>query len=251
LLKIEVQLSNARLMQIDAVYDVQIGMMNLNNVIGQSIETEIQLSSSPDDTTSVALNETPLGLAQKAFSTRPDLQAMLSRIEASKTSVSAVEGNYFPQIFLTGNYYYNRPNVRYQPTIDEFKSSWDVGLQVQLDIWNWGATSSQVDQAKAIVSQNQSLYEQMKDNIFLEVKRNYLAVQRAKEKIGVAKLGVDQAEENTRTTRDKYRTGLATSSELLDADVALLQTKTNYTGALVEQKLAVARLQKSIGGQYK
>lgn len=251
LLKIGVQLSSAQLAQIDATNDVQVAMMNLNNVMGQPVENEIECSSSPQETTMVNTAETLSGLEEKAFASRPDLQAMQSRIEASKAGVAVAQGNYLPQLFLIGNYYYNRPNVRYQPTIDEFKTSWDVGIQLQLDLWNWGATASEVDQAKSTLAENRSIYEQMRDNIVLEVKRNYLSVQRAKDKIAVAKLSIDQAEENTRTTGDKYRSGVATSSELLDADTALLQVKTNYTGALVEQELAIARLRRSVGGWQK
>jgi len=247
LLKIEVQLSNAELTQIDAENDVQVAMMNLNNVIGQPIDTQIKLESVPDDTAMGRdISQYPV-LLNQAFSSRPDVQAMQSRLEASKASVTAAQGNYFPQIFLTGNYYYNRPNVRYLPTIDEFKSTWDVGVQVQFDLWNWGATSAEVDQARAALSQNEILYAQMKDNISLEVRRNLLAVNRAKEKISVARVGVDQAEENVRTTGDKYKTGLATSTDLLDVNVALLQAKINYTGALVEQELARATLRRSLG----
>ncbi|HUL43521.1 MAG TPA: TolC family protein [Bacteroidota bacterium] len=247
LLKIEVQLSNAQLTQIDAANDVQVAMMNLNNAIGQPIETQIQPASVPGDTTMINDIAQYSNLLAQAFSARPDMQAMQSRLEASKASVTAAQGNYFPQIFLTGDYYYNRPNARYQPTLDEFKSTWDIGVQVQFDLWNWGATSSQVDQARAALSENQILYEQMKDNVSLEVRRNLLAIRRAKEKIAVAKVGVDEAEESVRTTGDKYRSGLATSTELLDADVALLQAKINYTGALVEQELARATLKKSLG----
>ena len=47
-------------------------------------------------------------------------------------------------------------------------------------------------------------------------------VQRAARKVSVARLGVAQAEENARILGDKYRAGLATSSELLDASLALL-----------------------------
>jgi outer membrane protein len=91
------------------------------------------------------------------------------------------------------------------------------------------------------------MYGQMKDNVSLEVQRYDLAVRRAAEKIEVASVAVDQAEENARTTSDKFKSGLATSLDLLDADVALLQARTNYTGALVEYELARARLNRAIG----
>ena len=87
----------------------------------------------------------------------------------------------------------------------------------------------------------------MKQNVALEVERTSLAAARAAQKVEVAKLGVAQAEENSRIMGDKFRSGLATSSELLDANVALLQARTNLTGSLAEQEITAVRLQKALG----
>ena len=70
---------------------------------------------------------------------------------------------------------------------------------------------------------------------------------RAKEKIEVMRLGILQAEESSRMTSDRYHNGLATSTELLDASVALLQARTNLTGARVEFAIAAARLTRALG----
>lgn len=254
LLKVQLQLNNAKLAQIDAVNDVQLAMMNLNNVIGQNLETSWQLASQP--AIPIEPEAKPLKTGEvihvenvfaKALDNRSDLQAMQSRVEASKASVSAAQGNWFPQIFLSGGYTYARPNIRYQPTRDEFKGTWDVGVNLSFDVLNWGATSHQAEQAKAQLHQNELMYEQMKDNVALDVKRQSLAVTRAKEKVQVAMLAIEQADENQRTTNDKFKQGLATSTELLDANVALLQAKTSYSAALVEHEVARARLTKAVG----
>ena len=253
LLKIQVQLSSARLTQIDATNDVRLAMMNLNNVIGQPLETQVQPASEP------AGIEQPQGgplkegdaesgsLVMRAFEARPDLHAMKFRVQATEASVTAAKGAWWPQLFLGANYYYARPNSRYLPARDEFKSTWDVGLTLQFDLWNWGATSYQTEQAAAQLHQNELLYAQMKDNISLEVTRATLNVDRARKKVAVAQLAIEQADENVRTTTDKYKNGLATSSDLLDADVALLQTKTSLSASKVEYALALARLNKATG----
>ncbi len=242
LLKIQVQLSNAKLTQIDAVNDQQVAMMNLNNLIGQPLEVEVETVDSPRIDSTTAPGQ-PFGtLVTQAWTYRPDLQAMQARVQASEASVKAAKGNWWPQIFLTGNYYYSRPNSRYIPPLDAWKPTWDVGVSVQLDVWNWGATSAQVEQAHASMLANQFMFEQMKENVSLEVKRYDLAKRRAREKVDVSALAISQAEENVRTTQDKYHTGLATSTEVLDASVALLQARTSYTGALVEFEVARARL---------
>ena len=253
LLKIQVQLSNAKLTQIDAVNDRQVAMMNLNNLIGQPLETEVEPVSQPQvDSTDAQATGQPWGnLVTRAWQFRPDLQAMQARVQASEASVWAAKGNWWPQVFFTGNYYYSRPNPRYMPTLDMYKDTWDFGVTVQLDVWNWGATSAQVEQARAGMVANQIMLEQMKENVSLEVKRYDLAKRRAKDKVDVSALAISQAEENVRTMQDKYRTGLATSTDVLDASVALLQARTSYTGALVEFEVARARLTRAAGEDQK
>ncbi len=249
LLKVSLQLNNARLSQIDAINDVQLAMMNLNNVLGQPLDTKLALGSKP--ATPGAGGPVPAdssaSVVMRAMSSRADLQAMQSRVDAAKAGVTAAQGNWWPQLFLVGGYTYARPNQRYQPTLDEFKGTWDIGVQLQFDLWNWGATSDQSEQASAQLKQSELALEQMKENVSFDVKRQQLAAEQSREKVGVAMLAIDQAEENQRTTDDKYKQGLATASDLLDANVALLQAKTNYSGALVEHEIAIARLHKAIG----
>lgn len=254
LLKMQLQLNSAKLAQIDAINDVQLAMMNLNTVIGQPLETVIQLGSQPGVPIEPEGKPLKLGEVQrvenvfsKALENRFDLRAGQARVEASQSALSAIRGNWFPQIVLSGGYSYARPNVRYQPTRDEFKGTWDIGVSLSFDVLNWGATAHQSAQAKAQLRVNELMVEQLKDNILLDVKRQSLGVQRAKEKVQVAMLAIEQADENLRTTNDKFKQGLATSTELLDANVSLLQAKTNYSATLVEHEVARARLAKAVG----
>ncbi len=252
LLRIEVQLSNAKLAQIDAANDLQVAAMTLNNVIGQPLETDVRLSSAPwplsGDSLSVPDTLAPFRLLLRdALVSRPDVQAMDLRVQSASAGLSSARGGWWPQIFFTGSYYYSRPNIRFQPTIDAFKPSWELGVAAQWDLWNWGTTSYQTDQAAANLQQNQLLLDQMKDNVSLEVRRNMLAVRRAAEKIDVARTGVGQAEENLRTIKDKFKAGLATSADLMDAEVSMLQARTSFTAACVEHEISRARLDRALG----
>ncbi|OLD59035.1 MAG: hypothetical protein AUI33_16900 [Ignavibacteria bacterium 13_1_40CM_2_61_4] len=215
--------------------------------MNRPLYSSIELASSPGDSSEARIEGSLDTLNRKALEARADLQAMQARLQASEAAVSAAEGSYWPQIFLSGNFYYSRPNLRYQPTRDEFKSTWDVGVAVEFDLWNWGATSSRVSEARAAAAQARLLYDQIKDNIALEVRRNYLGAERGREKVKIAAVAIDQAEENARTTREKFRAGLATSTDLVDAGASVLQARTNLAAALVDRELANARLQKSVG----
>jgi outer membrane protein TolC len=245
-LRIEVQLANARLQQIDAVNDVQVATLQLNNHLGLPLETRTITASLPG-TDGEQASPGVVSPASQSVVSRPDLQAMQTRVEASKEYVGVALGGWWPQVALAGNYYFARPNGRYQPLRDEFKSTWDVGVSLQWDVWTWLTPALQTEQAKAQLRQNELLFAQMCDNAEMDLTRARLAVDRARNKIAVAGTGVQQSEENVRTLRDKYRNGLATSTEILDADVAMLQARTNLMASRVELEVAFARLARAMG----
>jgi outer membrane protein TolC len=252
LLNIKVQLSNARLSQIDAAHNVRVAMMNLNNVIGQPLDTEVRLVSTPaaDEAGFIEGFGVALelhGLLGLAMAGRPDLRALELRLHAGEASVTAAQGGWWPQVHLSGNYYESKPNARYLPTRNEFKDSWDIGVTVSVDIWNWGSTASQVEQAELQRKRLEFLHAQMKDNIVVEITAAHQRVAKAREKIEVAKVAVEQAGENAHSMEQKHRNGLATSSELLDADVALLRAETSLTSAQVEYEIERAALVKAVG----
>jgi outer membrane protein TolC len=244
-LKVQVQLSEAQLRQIDARNAVQLARIALNNVIGIPLDTEVRLTS---NLSHQPVDFAPLSsLVDHALSRRAELVAMQYRVKASESGVSLATSNWFPQVYLTGNYYFNRPNQRFQPVINAFKDTWDFGVGMSFDVWNWGTTVHQTDQAKAQLAQAQDGLSQLKDAVTLDVTSNFLNVNRAKERISVAREGVKLAEENYRITSNKFKQGISVNTDLLDAEVALLQAKTNYTQALTDFELAEASLQRSIG----
>lgn len=244
-LKVEVQLSNIQVLQIDARNNVRLAMINLNSLIGLPLETKIELNSVLDIQTKV-YDDINI-LVQKAIGSRSEINAMEMRVKAGETGVSITQAGWYPQIFLTGNYNYARPNQRILPTLDKFKDTWDVSISASFDIWNWGSTIHQTDQAKTLLIQAQDGLEQLKDGVTLEVTQSFLNFNQSKERISVAEKGVAQADENYRITSEKFKSGLVLNSDLLDAEASLLQAKFNYIQSLIDLKLADARLQKAIG----
>ena len=244
-LKVKVQLSNAKILQSDAQNSVQLAMISLNSLIGIPLATNVTISSS----LSPLVNEFPHldRLVQTAFLQRPDVQGMEWRVRASDATVVSARGGWLPQLFLTSNYYYARPNQRIFPAKDEFRDTWDVGLSLQFDLWNNLTTFHQTSAAEAQFRQTNDALASLKDGITLEVTQSYLSVRQTGEKIKLAELGVEQAGENYRATQEKFKLGLTTNSELLDAEVMLLQSKLQLTQAQVDCELAQAKLIKAIG----
>lgn len=244
-LKVEVQLSAVQLAQIEAANNVLNATMALNNLIGFPLDTEIELTSSP---TFGECSQPPIDtLAQQALASRADLKSAELRLNAADATVTAAKGGWWPQITLLANAYYSQPNPRIMPAKNEFTSTWDVGLTMSWDIWNWGSTKKQAEQATAAQTQIRYGLEQLRENVSLEVNQSYRSLLQSREKIGVAAKAVEQAEESHRLTRSRFAQGAATNTDLLDAEIALLQAKLSQTASLVEYELADAQLIHVIG----
>jgi len=245
ILKLEVQLSTVLYQQIEAENAVKLAMVALNSTIGIALNTQIKVESS------ARLTETGFDEVDKliadAISNRADVKAADARVKASEAGITLAKSSWYPQISLYGNYYYNKPNQRIMPTRSQFDATWDAGVNMSMNVWDWMTTAHQTDQAEANAAQAKDGLGMIKDGITLEVTQNYLNMKQAYKKIKLAELTVQQAEENMRVTSGKFKNGLATSADVIDADTALITAKTNLSTATVDCELAKAKLEKSIG----
>ena len=219
-------------------------MVALNSTIGIDLNTQIEISSGIQYA-ATEYNDLEK-LIIEAIEKRAEIKSADYRIKAGEAGVTIAESSWYPQISLVGNYYYSKPNQRIFPTRNQFDATWDAGVNVSINVWNWLTTAHQTEQAQAQLSQSVDAMGIIKDGITLEVTQNYLSFNQAKRKIDVSELGVKQADENMRNTEDKFKNGLATSTDVVDALTALNTAKVNYTNSLVDYELAKAKLDKSI-----
>jgi len=87
----------------------------------------------------------------------------------------------------------------------------------------------------------------LEDAVRVEVNLAVLDVQQAGEKTAVSRSGLDQAQENYRNVKNLFLEGMATNSDLLDAEGLLLQAKVGHAGALVECQIAKDKLKNALG----
>jgi len=245
MLAAEVQLSNGLLGQVDANNNVQLAQVALDNTLGIPLSTEVTIASPvAESVRQFAGLDT---LVRDGLDARPEIKGMEARVQAADAGVTLARAGWWPQIALTGNYYYANPNIRLQPAQAIWKDTWDVGVSVSLDIWNWGTTLHQTDEAQAQLAQAREAYGQTQDAVTLDITQAYLTLKQARERVAVSKQALARAEENHRVTTQRYKEGLVLNSEMIDAQYSLTSARTTYTQSLVDFELAQARLAKSIG----
>jgi len=254
-LRAELELSNAELSRFDARSASELALTSLNSLIGLPLETDVELTTLAESQASrlpveeTALEETAKSTAmiESALANRPELKSADFRIKASELGVKAAKAGFYPQVYFSGNYYFLRPNPRYMPALDSFKRTWDLGISVSFDVWNWGQAKSQAEQARAQLAQARDARQLLEDQAVLEVTQSRLMLVQARGRMKLAAQAAGQAEENLRVTRERFQQGVALSTDVLDADVALLRARTSRTQAAIDLVLAQARLEKALG----
>ncbi|MFC2075813.1 TolC family protein [candidate division KSB1 bacterium] len=242
-LKSRVQLSNTELLRIQADNGVRYAQAALASTIGQPLGTAIV----PGETLS---EESTIPWSMKEIidatqQSNPQIRAGELNVEAGRRMVSVEKGGLLPSLSVIGNYNFKRPNRRYQP---EFYSSWDVNLAVRMNLFDWGETFNRISQARARLQQSEAGLEQLRDQLALQGTLAYYSLQEAKERIDVTGITREQAQENFRVTQAKFREGLVTNTELLDAQIALTQAQIQRIEALVNYQIARGNVEMLMGG---
>ena len=245
LLKLEVQYSNTKLILIEAENNLELAQVAFNKALGIDLNSNTKVAAG-EQSAIIDRYELP-DIVNEAVNNRKELKSLAYRVDASKEGVSAANSNWFPSLYLTGNYYYSNPNPRFQPAKDVFNSNWDLGVTLSWEVWNWGLTSSQVSQAEQFKIQLETNLDQLKENIQMEVYANYLNLNKNVAKVNVSKETLNQTIENYRVTSEKYNMQLATSTDLIDAETSKLQAETNLKTTEVDYQIAKVKLEKSLG----
>lgn len=240
LLKAQLQSSNSELMLLDVQNNWQIANLNMNLLLGLAENTEI----APDSSFVNAMAaEKPLqDYIQNALTNRSDIASIDLKKKAAETGVKATKGEMYPSLALTGGYI-----AADVPKVFSLTNAVNMGVGVSYNIGSLWKTKAKVKQEEARVQQLEATEAMANDKVRLQVNKTYLDYLSTKKKIEVYEKAVQQANENYRITKNKYDNSLATTTDLLDADVAQLQAQLNYAFAKADAVSAYNKLLQAAG----
>ena len=118
---------------------------------------------------------------------------------------------------------------------------------LQWNLFDGNRAKGQAAEARHMAASARAQQRQMENAVALEVRKARADVQSATERIAVSEAAVTQAEESLRILRNRYSAGLATMTDLLRAETALLETKTRKLAAVYDQRMSAIALERAAG----
>lgn len=240
LLKVQLQESNYELTLVDAENNLKISNYNMNLMLGIDENTVLELDVT--DMGRVVKMQPIEYWESSAMTNRADYLALQQRQNASNAGVKSAKGEYYPTVALSSGYVAaNIPNALV------VTNALNVGVGLSYNLASLYKNESKVKQAKAQQAQLQWSALELTDGIKMEIHSAYQNYLESLKKIEVYQKAVDQANENYRITKNKYDNALATTTDLLDADVAQLQAGINFEYAKADAEVAYNKLYEASG----
>lgn len=244
-LRLKLQSSNTMLQLIDAKNNLALARATFNKSIGLPLSdsTQIEIDFPVRQNLDIQFSE----MLSEAKTNRDEIKSSEYKLKSSEDRITAANSGWWPKLYAGGSFYLYNANAETFSISNEKLQLWMVGLSLNWDLWNWGYSSSKSEQAEQEMLQYKESLELLKDQIELEVYKAYLELNGQSEKIQVSQLAVASTQENFRITKDKYDNQLATTSDLIDAEVEMLNANSNLIIALADYELSKARLDLVVG----
>ncbi len=244
-LKVDVKVNEAD-MQITQVEDgLSLARMLLCQLCGLSMDDNITLADEDRDNLSAAT----YGVSSSADSiqgTRPEIRLLQNAVDLSQQSTKLVRSAYLPHVALTAGYMISNPNV-YNGFQRNFSGAWNIGVMVQVPIWNWFEGKYKVSAAKTATAMAQMELADTQEKINLQVAQSRFKVKEAHKRLSMAEKNIKSAEENLRCAQVGFREGVMESTDVLAAQTAWQQAQSQKIDAEVDMRLSQVNLQKALG----
>ncbi|MGL2992736.1 TolC family protein [Flavobacterium sp. TSSA_36] len=225
---------------------IQLQENTLKFYIGMPIATKIVIPNTAFEITPLAITEAPNP------ETRTEYLLLKKQEELLNFQKKAAIANFYPTLSLSANYNYfgqgpEMPLFK-KPSNGVYWSDFSsIGLNLRVPIFSGFGTRAKVRQADVEL---RSIEEDIKDTqlaLDLDYKNATTQIENSISTITNQKENMRLAEEILKNTNNNYQQGLASLTDLLDAENAATEAQNNYTAAILDYKLAEIKLVKSKG----
>ena len=246
---LEAQRSREQAQLIEASNLRESTLVDLRRLIGADPETVVELADSLDQAgASGAPGASGAGaLVQEALAQRPERKALTLRLGGVRARQQAAMTANKPTVAVDGGVDYANPNSRIFPRKGEWQESWDLSVNVSWPFFDFGRTKAQVAEAAAAATATRERLAEFETVVAADIRQRLLDLDSSLALVKATSDAVRGAAEARRVVGDRFAAGVATSTDVVVAQVAMLETELARTRSLANVRLAEARLHRVLG----
>ncbi len=172
-------------------------------------------------------------LLSRAFASRSDLAAEQTRVQVAAVGTKAAGASRLPTVSLSTSYsaaYHSAAASALGAQLDQNRGG-SVSLGVSFPIFDKGATSAAVQQARIQEDNARLALADQRQSVALDVRRAWLTLESTRQQLTVAHAQQKAADLAVSTTQARYQVGTSTLLELTQARASQLQANVAVVNA--------------------
>ncbi|WP_314642354.1 TolC family protein [uncultured Veillonella sp.] len=240
-LSAKTNLADAETTLLKAQNTANLAEANLNKVIAYPVQTSITTVES--NLQYKPYNVTLEQAKAYAMLHRSALVKSALDVKSAEEAVKSAKAGYLPTVNVSIGRGYTDPDGYFGTST----KSWSVGASASWSLWDGGATQNAIKKANAELEQAKEANLAAIDTVLLAVQKAYLNLRSAEQTINSTQTAVNQGEENFRIATLRYRAGVGTSLDVLNAETTLTDARNNYVEALYNYNISIAELEQLTG----
>lgn len=245
-LSLEAQWSRERAQQAEATNLFESALVDLRRLTGLAGDAQIELVDALEPGLDKSAQSNLPGLIAEAEA-RPERRALMLRRDAIAARQKAAATATLPSVNFMGGVDYGKPNPRVFPRRNAWEPFWDVGVQVNWNVFDFGRAKAQVAELQSAMAASSARLAEFDSVVAADIEQRTLDLSSTFAVVEAARNAVRAATEARRVVADRFAAGVATSTDVVVAQVAQLETELQLMRSLASMRLAQARLERSIG----
>jgi outer membrane protein len=245
LLRAQVELANTEPLLISAENNLHLALNALKNLLAIPLEQEIELSG---DLTIDEVGGTALAHARTAaLEANPMVQQLRLLENLQEMNISIESATLFPSLSLVGSYQWQTQDNTFHFKDYLWAQTLNVGLQLSFPLFDGFRTSARTEEAEVEFEKAHITRLKAEEGLRLGIQAAELNMAEARKRITGREQSVAQARKAMRIAETRFKSGVGTQLELLDAQVAMTRTETMYAQAQYDYLVARAEWQHAVG----
>ena len=245
LLRAEVQVANTEPVLISAENNLLLAKNGLKSLLAIPLDKEIDVQG---DFTFSEMPQSVLDEGSRdAMTTNPGLQQLAFQESMLDKNISIEQSGYFPSVYAFGAYQWQTQDNTFQFSNYYWAKILNVGVTLSWSLFDGLRTPARVEQARIELKKTRLTMLKAKEGLTIQIQSARLKMNEAKQRVQGQEKNIEQAKKAVGIAETRFKSGVGTQLELLDAQVAMTLAQTNYAQAIYDYLVAKAEWEYAIG----
>lgn len=240
LLMAEVKLNDADYQLMQAQNNSEVARMSMNSFVGVDFNQILPMDYQVKDILVIP----SLIEMSSVYANRPEMRIAQDQIEIQESTKKMKDARFKPQVSLGVGGDYSSPGYDLTKNMN---LNYGVYATVSVPIFEWGKRKKEKNASDYGIAIAQDMLKKTFDNVNLEVQSTYYTLQEAVKQVALTQNSLEKASRNEDMAMERYKEGLVSITEVLDAQLFHQNAQVNYVQSKLNAQIAQSNFNRVLG----